>query len=73
LHFGRRTEVRLLEPLGKVSEALQEIGANPGEDNLCVYKGRLSGAICRPGGIASGLPMIRAELKTASVYSLMAA
>lgn len=38
LHFGRRSQVRLFEPLGKISEALQEIGANPGEDDLCVYK-----------------------------------
>jgi hypothetical protein len=38
LRFGRRSQVRVLEPLGKVSEALQEIGADPGEENLCVYK-----------------------------------
>jgi hypothetical protein len=38
LHFDCGSQVRLREPLGKVSEALQEIGADPGEDNLCVYK-----------------------------------
>jgi hypothetical protein len=38
LHFGRGSQVCLREPLGKVPETLQEIGANVGEDNFRVYE-----------------------------------
>jgi CRP/FNR family transcriptional regulator, cyclic AMP receptor protein len=45
VHFGRRRQVRLLEPVGKVPETLQEIGASAGEHNFGVYKvqGRIVG------------------------------
>ena len=40
LHLGRRSKLRLREPLGKFAETLQEIGARPREDNLCVTKSK---------------------------------